>query len=413
MSQHLSQDVAQRYRRRILPPAELIAAVDHLLVCHECRQMLGEVRELASRINDLRSELNGSIESGHVPYSELEAYVDGTLKMSRRLDLDDHFKICLPCTEELEDLQSSRLHLAEQRKTAAAVVGSSLRVSIWNQAKEWVSQPAANPIAKMKLGRWHLLCWAAVAAGATLVIPAPSSEINGYALTIGMFMIITDVCAVCISMIRRVFFRFVFLNLYWIIRSATYVALYATLRRYGVASAHYSFLSYSTYVLQSVVLFLAMSELSVRIIGKMAPGKKVVLWIACWFFLASILFTFFVDFQPYGRPMLDFAVQLIPNLFFALVMFVLLLWAWRIYHEPADWMADGLFILMGINIVAGALAWGAGELYFPYSWRILPVLDLGVVIGACFVLGLTESSNEQLQLSDVGSSRSGAFERGR
>src|SRR5215469_3101664 len=139
MSRHFSQDLARRYRQRVLSPAELIAAADHLAACHECRQMLNDVRDVDNKIQSLRanlevgsespraaisdledgasvvvpmSEFEASLDFEHVGYPALEAYVDKTISSSHRKALDLHFKTCTSCSKDLHDLESFQAYLA-------------------------------------------------------------------------------------------------------------------------------------------------------------------------------------------------------------------------------------------------------------------------------------------------------------
>src|SRR4051812_34189898 len=47
MSTHLSQHQIEGYRRRVLPPAELLAVDDHIAGCPDCRLRLAEGEPLA------------------------------------------------------------------------------------------------------------------------------------------------------------------------------------------------------------------------------------------------------------------------------------------------------------------------------------------------------------------------------
>src|SRR6516165_6782701 len=130
MSQHLSPELADRYRRRTLAKPELIAADQHLASCQACRQLLADEDTVSRQIDSLRTDLRASLELGHPEYIQLEAYVDQKLAAEEREALDLHFKSCQLCAEELRDLQSFKAQLDEAQPVKPKNLGTAAPSSL-------------------------------------------------------------------------------------------------------------------------------------------------------------------------------------------------------------------------------------------------------------------------------------------
>ena len=156
MAEHLSQDLAERYRFRTMSKAELISADEHLASCRECREMLGNREDLRAQVNSLRANLEESLTAEHVGYEQLEAYVEGTLGAAEREAVDSHFKSCSLCSEELRDLQAFQSHAGEPASNSGFpetgrrnLVLSGLRAA-WRPANRWAI--AAGVVIALAIG---------------------------------------------------------------------------------------------------------------------------------------------------------------------------------------------------------------------------------------------------------------------
>src|SRR5579872_2712395 len=101
MPAHLSKEQIASYQDRQMPPAELIAADQHLASSESCR------REMVTGI-DLDSALTAnrnSVLDSHLSYEQLEAYVDGRISDADNKILLTHISACRMCAEELHDLE--------------------------------------------------------------------------------------------------------------------------------------------------------------------------------------------------------------------------------------------------------------------------------------------------------------------
>ena len=125
MSSHLSADHAEQYRRRVIPPAELLDVDDHLAECEECRQRVGmnfQTETLVADFNHRLLSTAGLPESDHASYEQLEALVNGELEDGEPDELQAHLEVCQACTQDLNDLRAFRAELhavsAEDTKRA-------------------------------------------------------------------------------------------------------------------------------------------------------------------------------------------------------------------------------------------------------------------------------------------------------
>jgi Putative zinc-finger len=64
MTPHLSTDQLERYRRRALPAAELLALDDHIAACEPCRERLAAAEPLADAWETWHRLLDGAPEPG-------------------------------------------------------------------------------------------------------------------------------------------------------------------------------------------------------------------------------------------------------------------------------------------------------------------------------------------------------------
>jgi hypothetical protein len=96
---HLDAEARDRYRRRVAPPAELLAADAHIASCNRCYE--------AVRADVDAIELPAAGPS-HVTYEELESFVDGHADAQDRELIAAHVAFCTLCSNELTDLAATR-----------------------------------------------------------------------------------------------------------------------------------------------------------------------------------------------------------------------------------------------------------------------------------------------------------------
>jgi len=166
MNGHLSAQLIERYRRRALPPAELLDAGDHLAACEMCRQRIGgEPREQAAA-RSLGADL-AATGMTHLDYGSLAAYVEGELDEIDREIADSHLKLCAQCDAEMNELRAFATRMAaypvkEYAPIAPPLLGEKAP-GLWEGVRAFWRSPAfALPVQLASLGLViALLLWAA------------------------------------------------------------------------------------------------------------------------------------------------------------------------------------------------------------------------------------------------------------
>src|SRR5688500_14793320 len=102
MSEHLSEQLIERYRRRVLSPVELLDVDDHMAACEMCRRRGGDEPRERAAARSLGADLSATGMT-HLDYERLAAYVEGELDPIDREIADSHLKLCDRCDSELNE----------------------------------------------------------------------------------------------------------------------------------------------------------------------------------------------------------------------------------------------------------------------------------------------------------------------
>src|SRR5882724_9625809 len=107
VAEHLSdQDIANLIAHK-LASGLLLAATRHIAICSLCG---AKVKEASSA--KVRGIAIGLITPGHLDYSQLEAYVDGSLDDVDKEIADNHLSVCDQCFHEIGELNPLKTELA-------------------------------------------------------------------------------------------------------------------------------------------------------------------------------------------------------------------------------------------------------------------------------------------------------------
>src|SRR3569833_1235239 len=94
---HLSAGDLERYRKRELPPRELLAAATHLAGCDLCRGNLAD---------ETRSGILLTAAPAHLTFEQLETYADGRADEIDREIVESHVELCEFCATQVEQLKT-------------------------------------------------------------------------------------------------------------------------------------------------------------------------------------------------------------------------------------------------------------------------------------------------------------------
>jgi anti-sigma factor RsiW len=111
MSEHLSEQLIERYRRRVLSPVELLDVDDHMAACEMCRRRGGDEPRERAAARSLGADLSATGMT-HLDYERLAAYVEGELDPIDREIADSHLKLCDRCDSELNELRAFTTRMA-------------------------------------------------------------------------------------------------------------------------------------------------------------------------------------------------------------------------------------------------------------------------------------------------------------
>ena len=134
-----------------------------------------------------------------------------------------------------------------------------------------------------------------------------------------------ELAFVVCSIARRSFFRYLFLNLYFLLVLGSSVARKVVLSTFGLSSAEYRYAYFYTDALLTLALYVALISLYARVFGELRFGKYV-RTIAVLLLLGTALFTYAVVAQSTDRLSTNFAYELSQNLYFVGLVLTYILW---------------------------------------------------------------------------------------
>lgn len=134
-----------------------------------------------------------------------------------------------------------------------------------------------------------------------------------------------ELAFVVCSIARKSFFRYLFLNLYFLAAIGSSVARYFCLSRFGLNSEEYRYAYYFTDVLLTLALYIALISLYSYVLGELQLERYVRL-VAILLLLGTALFSYAVVAQSSERLATTFAYELSQNLYFVGLVLTYILW---------------------------------------------------------------------------------------
>ena len=107
MSDHLTAQQLDRYRRKAMGPAEIIEALDHAATCVGCREQLAAKDQLRNAFIALGPAMYEPGHEGdlHLAPEQIAAYVDDEIDTVEREIAETHLELCRQCKAEVIDLK--------------------------------------------------------------------------------------------------------------------------------------------------------------------------------------------------------------------------------------------------------------------------------------------------------------------
>jgi hypothetical protein len=186
------------------------------------------------------------------------------------------------------------------------------------------------------------------------------------ASAIWYFGVLLEVAFVVCSIWRGSFFRYFFLNLYFLFALGSGVVRYFFLTKFGVSSGEYYFAYFYTDVLLTLALYLALTSLYTRIFSELQFGKYVRLT-AVLLLLGTALFSYAVVAQSEQRLSTAFAYELSQNLYFVGLVLTYILWGTVIKLRETRTRLVQFILALGIYFSAYAASYAFVNLASKYS----------------------------------------------
>lgn len=136
---------------------------------------------------------------------------------------------------------------------------------------------------------------------------------------------VLELAFVVCSLARKAFFKYFFLNLYFLLVLAVEPVRYVFLSKFGNASNAYGYAYYYTDALLTLALYVALISLFAHVLGELKFGKYIRLT-AVLLLLGTAGFTYAVVAQSTDRLATTFAYELSQNLYFVGLVLTYILW---------------------------------------------------------------------------------------
>ena len=147
---HLTEQLRHGLLARSLPPAETIAAIEHVRTCTSCRDdLIALRRDKPGSLND--QILPALADQGHPSADLLAAYADDDLKPAERATIAEHLNTCSFCQETVLDLgyfknQLLRLPVKDfgpglPREPELSRRRDQNLPAIWDRVAQWLVKP--------------------------------------------------------------------------------------------------------------------------------------------------------------------------------------------------------------------------------------------------------------------------------
>ena len=186
------------------------------------------------------------------------------------------------------------------------------------------------------------------------------------------------------SIARKSFFRYFFLNLYFLLAVTSSVARHLILNDFGVSSDEYRYAYFYTDALLTLALYVALISLYSHVFGELRFGKYVRLS-AVLLLLGTALFTYAVVAQSTDRLATTFAYELSQNLYFVGLVLTYVLWGAVLKLRETRTRLVQFVLSLGLYFSAYAATYALVNLASKYS-----VLGLvGPILGCLLPLSWT------------------------
>jgi hypothetical protein len=186
------------------------------------------------------------------------------------------------------------------------------------------------------------------------------------------------------SIARKSFFRYLFLNLYFLLAVSSSFGRHFILNAYGLASLQYHYAYYYTDALLTLALYVALISLYSHVFGELRFGKYLHLT-AILLLLGTALFSYAVFAQSTERLYTLFAYELSQNLYFVGLVLTYILWGAVIKLRETRTRLVQFVLSLGLYFSAYAASYALVNMASKFS----VLTSLGPILGCLLPLSWT------------------------
>jgi hypothetical protein len=193
-----------------------------------------------------------------------------------------------------------------------------------------------------------------------------------------------ELAFVVCSIVRKSFFRYFFLNLYFLAVIGSSITRFFFLNRFGISTDEYRYAYFFTDVLLTLGLYLALISLYSRVFEELQFARYLRLT-AILLLLGTALFSYAVVAQSSERLATTFAYELSQNLYFVGLVLTYILWGAILKLRETRTRLVQFVLALGVYFSAYAAIYALGNMASRYS--VLQVL--GPVVSCLLPLAWT------------------------
>jgi hypothetical protein len=197
----------------------------------------------------------------------------------------------------------------------------------------------------------------------------------------------SELAFVVCSLARKSFFRYFYLNLYFILVVASSVCRNLVMRSSGYASDAYRYTYFYTDVLLTLALYIALISLYSHVFAELQFAKHVRTW-AVLLLAGTAAFTYGVVAQSEQKLSTTFAYELSQNLYFVGLVLTYILWGAVLKLRETRTRLVQFVLALGIYFSAYAASYALANVAEKYSIGLFiwPVLGLLLPISWTFTM---------------------------
>jgi Putative zinc-finger len=158
-SEHLTEEIIERYGAKQSPADEFLAVGEHAASCENCRKLLERAVNAEAAFTGLHAQFSNTNffdnAPEHLPYEQLALYVDGKLDDVEKEIADSHLSICENCADDLADLRSYQAIAENPATETVSQDETNVAPSWWQRLFAFnFLAPALAVIVLLLLGIW-------------------------------------------------------------------------------------------------------------------------------------------------------------------------------------------------------------------------------------------------------------------